>query len=226
LDGLEPVPRTAYAGCMTNIISPFISIIRCRSTAHRLILLAILLQSSPVFAAITLSVQGKYASTSQALNTSYTRGGGGSLELDLGSYFRVGFTHQQDRTDRLSYVPRSADPAPTDYQKIQVTERSSMSSVDLSLILFATEMFVPYIFGGIALQQVATEYTIDDVYIGEQKGGGGAPTGGIGFVIRMGQRFSIRATNRWIPGERQETPYVEKSKVLDSQTTVGVSFKI
>ena len=177
-------------------------------------------------AVASFTLSGRAGSSTAPLLASSTRSGSGTVDFDLGQYFRLGFTYQQDYTTKegMTKVVDNGETKYTDY-----SERSmfTMKSVDLTIILYQGDVFIPYIFGGVARIESKTKI----VYAEKEPENNESvapivPTGGAGFGLRLNKQFTLKFSNRWMPGVQQTAPDGKQEAVVDSQMQVGVSYSM
>lgn len=185
--------------------------------------------SDRALAFMSFSLSGKVGSSTIPLQNSETRSGSGTIDFDMGQYMRLGFTYQQDYTTKEGYTLISkADPdLESSYTKYSERSIFTMKSIDLTLILYSGELFMPYIFGGVARIETQTKLITDDgdpqytTSIAPM-----VPTGGAGFGLRLNKQFTLKFSNRWIPGTRQLKPLGKTEPVVDTQMQVGISYQL
>lgn len=180
-----------------------------------------LTERAAAVASFTLS--GKMGSSTVPLQNSSTRSGSGTIDFDLGQYFRLGFTLQQDYTTKDGYAKKSDEV----YRRYSERSLFIMKSVDLTIILYNGDLLIPYIFGGVARIESQTKV----VYDGEEPDTNTSvvpmvPTGGVGFGLRLNRQFTLKFSNRWLPGTKQIDPEGKPEGVVDSQMQVGITYQL
>ena len=97
------------------------------------------------------------ASTSNVpMQTNESQAGSGSLAVDLGQYIRIGLTHKQEFQVSSGYKDTSeADTTsttetPANYVEVASRTHVVSNSLDLTLILYEGQIFLPYLtIGGV-----------------------------------------------------------------------------
>lgn len=185
------------------------------------ILALVLLCSSPAFAGVYLGIDGAYGKSHLGLLTKETGSIGGSITIDLGANLRLGFKHKQEQSVTKGYVEDDASPNTyhTYREKMQVVANAG----NLILVLYNGEVFTPYIFAGFALKMYQIEVEKDGLVSTTSITVPG-PNGGVGLLIRMSQRFSLKATHTLSIGVQQDAVTGKSEQTLDSETDVGIQY--
>ena len=182
-----------------------------------------LAERAEAVASFTLS--GKVGSSTIPLQSSETRSGSGTVDFDMGPYLRLGFTYQQDNTIKDGYKKSATDSS--QYNRYSEQSTFVMRSVDLTIILYNGELLIPYIFGGVARIESQTKVVSDNEEPEFNKSVVPiVPTGGAGFGLRLNKQFTLKFSNRWLPGTRQLDPVAQPESVIDSQMQVGISYQM
>ena len=175
-------------------------------------------------AGIAIGANAKIESSTQEYSTEKSVTYGGTVEASLGVIFRVGYTLQIEDSKKDTYPYPDDDPNLRYY----VRQQNTTHSIDLTMILYPGDVFVPYVFGGI--QKHYVKYTIIDY-----KSGASAeikspmppnPTGGFGFGMRFSRQLMLKFSNRWVPGHSRVPGEPKAKNVLDTEQTIGLSFEI
>lgn len=151
----------------------------------------------------------------------------GSVAVDLATYFRLGLTHRQAVNKRKGYVLTSEDPENPQFVYRFDEVVSYANSVDLTIILYAGELLIPFLKVGI----VKKDYVITAAAENEEVATSTysqppVPNGGIGLGIRLNRNFSLKISYTVSPGLHQQIPGGEQSPILDTYTSVGLSYNI
>jgi len=154
-----------------------------------------------------------------------TRSSSGSagFSFDLGTYFNIGLTYR----NQYSYIKGYEQDEDT--KEIQYSETKmnlSSYSLDLSIILYPGDVFVPYVFGGLVIKNLSSrkEFPNSPPIIRDGKG---IPDwqGGAGVGLRFSERFTLKYSRTWTPGTKLLKDGTAQ-RVTDYYQTFGLSYKI
>lgn len=175
------------------------------------------------------------ASQSNAgLQTHSSNGGSATIASDLGRYVRLGYTHRQDIQRSKGYVGETEDDC--DFSKEDSLARCldydsnthiMSNSVDLTLILYEGDVFVPFLMGG----AVVKTYTYQSSKAGEivtkvgPKSTPPLPNLGIGMGIRLNREFSLKLSYTASPGYVY-TPDGKSRSAWDKNTSLGLTYQL
>lgn len=202
---------------------------------------------STVFGA-TLSLRAQaavYVSGSISTSTSNvpfqtfeSRYGSGSLGIDLGRFIRLGYTHSQE----LSITDGFKNPGGQSQSrgdiisdKVDTCEscietRSSThvigNSIDLQIILFEGQLFMPYITGGAIVKLYRFENLESGQLTRNEGAVGPVPNLGAGLGIRLNKDFTLKLTYIASPGLAQTKGEELPHGVWDKRVTLGLSYQI
>ncbi len=183
-----------------------------------------LLASSAGFSAVHLTIQGSASNNNLGLQTHSSRSASGSVAVDLGQYVRIGVTHREALIEQEGYAQGEDDDT---YLFAKSTQYVTSNSLDLTLILYYGEIFVPYIMGGVVVKNYLVETNTEtEGKVQSRYSGSPVPNGGFGVGIRLNKDFSLKISYTVSPGIRQIDPDSEPESVLDSYTSVGVSYNL
>jgi hypothetical protein len=182
------------------------------------------LLASNSFGAIHLSLQGSLSKNYLGLQTHSSRSVSGSVAVDLGQYFRLGVTHREAFMEQEGYG--QTDDTNT-YVYAKTIQKVVSNSLDLTLILYYGDIFVPYVMAGVVVKNYDVETdSSTEGRVRQKFSGPMVPNGGFGLGIRLSKDFSIKLSYTASPGVKQETPEVEAKSVLDDYTSVGITYNI
>ena len=188
--------------------------------------LGMLLIGSSALGGINISIDGSASNYDMGLQNNKRSMVSGSFDIDVGSHFRLGYTHRLDTMKASGYKQ--------DYEtKLYYYEESrtdvASNSINLSLILYYGDLFIPYIQAGAVVK---------DYYMIEKSGGityvinpsesGPEPSAGAGLHIVLSKSFNLKLSYTVSPGVKIESPS-EPNKiltVLDSTTAMGIVYKM
>jgi hypothetical protein len=97
--------------------------------------------------------------------------------------------------------------------------------MDLILILYSGDVFTPFIFAGYVRKMYSTSIKDAKGSIISYSYPSDGPQGGVGFEVRLSQAFSLKTTYTMSNGY-SIVPGGELRRTLDSNTQVGISYKI
>jgi hypothetical protein len=159
----------------------------------------------------------------------------GSLAFDLGDYFRLGYSYRQELSitsgyteakDESGVVSKDAAGDAT-YVKFLNMSRVTSQSVDLTVVLYAGEIFMPYVFVGV----VNKNYEIDNQIEGQpieriRLPMPASPNGGVGMGIRLNQKFSLKMSYTMSQGFKQLPGQIDPERTIDTYTQVGITYSL
>ncbi len=198
-------------------------------TVFRILLtsvMASLLMASPAYAYLSFGLAGSGSTTHGGWEVKDEMSASGTISLDLGSYFRIGYTHRQSREQKDGYKFTSTSSGQIGYYEFQSNVRTIANSVDLTLVLYQGELLTPFIFGGIACKKYlvksldlngTTQYEVPDCPV---------PNGGFGLAFTLNQNFSLRFSRTYSPGQVYSPTGEKPRNVLDSYSQVGITYKL
>ena len=199
--------------------------------------------AAPAQAAVYLtgSVAGSTSNIEyQTYQSQYARA---SLAVDLGHYLRLSYSYSLENSNNNGYTdPRTDDELksanatrananndPTDDNNlVAYSTRSHVvgNSVDLQVVLYEGDIFIPYIMGGVIYKTttVVTEQDGKDPQVSQ--GGGLGPNLGAGLGIRLNRAFTLKLSYIASPGATRQPGDAEKKKVWDKKVTLGLSYQL
>ncbi|MEI8027048.1 MAG: hypothetical protein WCI18_11935 [Pseudomonadota bacterium] len=182
--------------------------------------------ASVSYAGVDIGLDGSASNYDMGLQNNKRSMISGSVDVGLGNYFRLGFTHRVDTMTASGYKQDSASKLY--YYEESRTDVAS-NSLNLSLILYYGDLFIPYIQAGAVVK---------DYYMIEKSGGvtyvinpeqsGPEPSAGAGLHIVLSKEFNLKLSYTVSPGVKIQSPSEPQkvTAVLDSTTAVGVVYKI
>ena len=183
------------------------------------------LAAPSAFGAFHFTVQGSATDSHFGLQTQASRSASASIATDLGVYFRLGITHREDVSDQQGY---SAKDDGSGYYFSKTRTNLSANSLDLTIILYYGELFVPYIMAGAIKKEYITEFTAESgEKIVSPTSLPPVPNAGVGVGIRINKDFSLKLSYTVSPGFVQNGPEdTEGRRVLDKVTSVGITYDL
>jgi hypothetical protein len=149
----------------------------------------------------------------------------------LGSYFRIGLTHREDISNQEGWAEDKG--AASGYAYSRTRQHLRANSVDLTLILYYGELFVPYLMAGAIKKQYVTEFSVaTDVDGAESRSSSSLelpvlPNFGAGLGIRLNREFSLKLSYSVSPGIVQNSPVdSDPRSILDKMLSVGISYDL
>lgn len=180
------------------------------------------LKPASLIAGVNISLSGSSGNSSIFLQTQKTVSGSISVSFDIGSYVQLGLTHQQATSNETGYTYDASQKA---YVYSETLTSTQANSLDLTLILYAGEIFTPYVKAGAVIKKYTIMYDQNE----DTKTTFPAPLGaqaGLGLSIKLNQKFSLNLSTTHSVGYRQETPNDSLKQVIDVSNSVGITFKI
>jgi hypothetical protein len=189
--------------------------------ARMLVIIALLVPTSS-FSAMHLSLSGSHSDSNAGLQKIQGGSLSGSVSFDLGSYFRLGYTHLQQLQSAAGYTQ---DADTKEYTAIKSKSHVVSHSVDLTAVLYAGEIFTPYVFVGMGVKSYNIENKEGDKPAEKISVAIPNPNGGAGMAVRLTQKFSLKLTYTVSPGVKQE-PNKPQESTTDSYAQVGIQYTL
>lgn len=181
------------------------------------------LTAMPASAVIYLSIGGSASQNNVPYSTYNSIAGSGSIAFDLGRYVRLGYTHRQEYQTTEGWAK---DEGSENYSEFFNLTHLTSNSVDLTVILYEGELFVPYLLGGGVLKTYRFESRKGDV---REKSDPltmpPVPNLGAGVGIRLNRDFTLKLSYVASPGYTQE-PDGEIRGTWDKYTTLQISYQL
>ena len=181
------------------------------------------LTAIPARAVIYFSIGGSASQNNVPLSTYNSVAGSGSIAFDLGRYVRLGYTHRQEYQTTEGWTKE--DNSDNYIEFFNLTHVTS-NSVDLTVILYEGELFVPYLLGGGVLKTYRFENRKADI---REKSDPltmpPVPNLGAGVGIRLNRDFTLKLSYVASPGYTSE-PNGEIKGTWDKYTTLQLSYQI
>lgn len=192
--------------------------------AFSALILCFLAPAPGLLAGVHFTLQGSFADNNLGLRTQDSRSASASVAFDLGTHFRLGVTHRQAMNTLEGY---GENEATGNYDYSKETTLVYANSLDLTIILFYGEVFVPYVQVGVVRKDFTITSSINQSPAQTAQGTIPlVPNGGLGMGIRLNQNFSLKLSYSLSPGVRQTHPSLEGEPVWDSYTSIGVTYNI
>jgi len=193
-----------------------------------ILLCALLLSAAEPAHAVVYFTLGGSQSQNNVGQSYLSRAGSASVAVDLGEYFRVGITHRQEFSENQGYVEYRTQKG--QYYLSPGTTHVVANSVDLTVILYNGDTFVPFIQGGLVRKDYDFEVTKEDesgqVIVEEgQATQGPVPSIGAGVGIKLNRNFSLKLSYVASPGY-VTMPDGELAAKIDTYTQIGITYQI
>lgn len=192
---------------------------------HAIWILGLLSLSSPAFAGMQLGLSGAWAQHHLGLETHTMQMGKASLSVDLGSYFRIGYSFSQTSQHIEGYEDEAEDGEDPIYVAFEQDVLMNSHSVDLFAILYAGSIMTPYIFAGGAMKYFVLEKRKVGRTPKRETGEEPSPNFGAGLSISITKSFAMKIANTWSMGVKK-TIDGEVGMARDSQFEVGISYSL
>jgi hypothetical protein len=178
--------------------------------------------SSSADAAMHVSLMGSHSQANAGYQKIESGSGSAGVAIDLGQYFRLGYTHRQELSATKGYKDKNDD---NQFVYFESLTHITSNDVDLTLILYAGDIFTPFIFAGVGVKHYVIDMVEADgtrehndfVYPG--------PQGGAGMSIRINQKFSLKLTYTMSPGV-SKLPGEKEQGTIDNYTQIGISYTL
>jgi hypothetical protein len=173
------------------------------------------------YAGMHISLDGKHSESNAGYQKIVSGAASAGLSFDMGGYTRLGYTHRQEVDSTTGYQVNSAGTGFVYFKKSSLV---TSNSIDLTLILYAGDLFTPFVFGGVVSKQYATRIADSDgveSYSYPDMG----PQGGAGLGIRLSQKFSLKVTYTMSKGVAA-IPGQQAQETIDSYTQAGISYEL
>ena len=188
-------------------------------------LMSISILSTPCLAGVHFSIKGSAISSNYLLQSQNKDALSGSVDVDVGSHLRVGLTHRVEQSSSEGYE-RDCSDCPYYFQKAKTY--STANSVDLTVILFYGQLFLPYLKLGIVKKDYVYRTEVAGVTSETPVSMPEVPNAGAGVGIKLSRRFSLNLSYTRSPGYLLRDPEDAKSAylVMDSYASVGISYQM
>ncbi|MCX6119893.1 MAG: hypothetical protein NT027_20350 [Proteobacteria bacterium] len=176
------------------------------------------------YAAVHVSLSGSKSDSNAGYQKISSGSVSGGVSFDIADYVRLGYTHRQETSSASGHkYDETKKGTAEEYLAFTSDSHVTAHSVDLTLILYAGEVFTPFIFGGISLKNyeiLNREQGKEDERINIMLPPG--PSGGVGLSISMTTKFSLTLKHTMTEGYKQ-LPGQEAEKTIDAYSQVGIS---
>lgn len=188
-----------------------------------LVLFVNLIPSDRIFANVHFTLKGTLSDSNYGLLTQANHAASASIEFDIGNYLRLGVTHRQARGLSEGYY----EVVKNLYEyRISKTQELA-NSLDLSVILYYGEIFVPYLQVGLVKKDyVIAQNQSDGSVLKDSISLPPIPNGGFGIGIRLNRNFSLKLSQTFSKAIKIPYPNAEPIPALDTYSSVGISYSL
>lgn len=196
---------------------------RCLGGGLFAILAGILVASQSAFGVVYFTLGGSQSQNNVPYQTYVSRAGSASVAVDVGEYFRVGYTHRQEFSNNYGYKASTNDPSL--YSEFLSQTKVVSNSVDLNIILYAGDLFIPYLSAGAVVKSYSSEMSSIDGTESSRITLPPAPNLGGGVGVRLSRSFSLKLSYMVSPGVRQEPGGIQEG-ILDTYSQLGITYQL
>ena len=182
---------------------------------------------------VSVGISGNSSSTHSGLEQSSDTSLSASVSFDLGSHFRIGYTHRQSWEKKSGLkIFDSNDGVSVSLENFSETTLSTIKSLDLTIVLYQGQLIVPFVFGGIAWKSYdVSEYSDTKGYRSYSPETDPVWNAGGGLAITLSERFSLKVSKSFSPGkvytfDSEQNAIVSARRVTDAYTQVGITYKL
>lgn len=174
-------------------------------------------------AMVYFTLGGSQSRSNVPYQTYVSRAGSASVAMDVGPFFRVGYTHRQEFSNNTGY--RALVSLPGYYGQYVSQTRVISNSIDLNMILFAGDLLIPYLSAGAVVKSYSSSVETLEGNDSDSFKLDPVPNLGAGVGIRLNREFSLKLSYTVSPGKKQE-PGGEREETLDNYTQLGVTYQL
>ncbi len=176
-------------------------------------------------ATIRLGIAGSQSKSHLGLQELTSVSGKGSISFDIGSYVRLGYSYAQAFQHQEGYENKADEGEPKELVYREQDIRQISHSINLFIVLYAGEIFTPFIFGGGGIKRYIIDTNEEGADPDHKDVTIPSPSGGAGLSIALSQNFSMKLTHTSSLGMSEDVNGKEASEI-DTQFDVGLSYKI
>ena len=196
-----------------------------RGFASRIALLvfAAVAFSQSAFAVVYFTLGGSQSQNNVPYQTYVSRAGSASVAVDMGEYFRIGYTHRQEFSNNYGYKASTSDPST--YTEFLSQTKVVSNSIDLNIILYAGDLFIPYLSAGAVVKAYSSAFSSVDGTESAAITLPPVPNLGGGVGVRLSRSFSLKLSYTVSPGVRQEPGGIQEG-ILDTYSSLGITYQL
>jgi hypothetical protein len=184
--------------------------------------LALLMYTQSAMGGVQITLGGSHSQANAGYQKIESGAGSAGVSLDLGEYFRIGYTHRQELSSTTGYQLKEASKQ---YVYFRSLSHVTANAVDLTMILYGGEIVTPFVFAGITVKHYSTDMQEADGTREHMELSYPGPQGGAGVGIRLNQKFSLKLTYTASQGSSQ-IPGQQGELKTDTYTQVGISYAL
>lgn len=182
-----------------------------------------LLTSQSAYGVVYFTLGGSQSQNNVPYQTYVSRAGSASIAVDVGEYFRIGYTHRQEFSNNYGYKVSASDPSV--YTEFLSQTKVVSNSVDLNIILYAGDLFIPYLSAGAVVKSYRSDMSSVDGTETASITLPPVPNLGGGVGVRLSRSFSLKLSYMVSPGVRQEPGGIQEG-ILDTYSQLGVTYQL
>tara|TARA_B100001094_G_scaffold323815_1_gene375344 strand:+ start:240 stop:848 length:609 start_codon:yes stop_codon:yes gene_type:complete len=186
-----------------------------------------LTSQTEAFGTINFGISGAGSENNVGLEKHKSTSLSGSINLNLGSFFRIGYSQRQAFEDRGGLKTSQLDDGSIVYYEFKEKVQTITNSINLTLVLYNGRVS-PYIFGGVARKDYEITNAVSNLLYTKNATLYPVPTYGVGASIFVSRHFNFKMTQTWSPGVKitiKDNAEVEEP-ILDSYLQVGINYAI
>ncbi len=202
-----------------------------------LVVAALASAATPAFSAIYLTGSVSASSANAGLMSYDSRGGSASVAIDMGRFMRLGLTHRQQFQESRGVVGKDENSCSSDAVVDKTTAEGDCleyeskthvvaNSIDLTVILYDGQVFVPFLLGGAVVKTYSSETKkegLEDTVVKPTQIGP-VPNVGGGMGIKLNKEFTLKLTYQASPGVVILSDGTTR-RVWDKDTSIGLSYQ-
>ena len=145
------------------------------------------------------------------------------MAVDMGEYFRIGYTHRQEFSNNYGFKTSTTDPST--YTEFLSQTKVVSNSIDLNIILYAGDLFIPYLSAGAVVKTYYSAFSSIDGAESASITLPPVPNLGGGVGVRLSRSFSLKLSYTVSPGVRQEPGGIQEG-ILDTYSSLGITYQL
>lgn len=179
--------------------------------------------SQSAFAVVHFTLGGSQSQNNVPYQTYVSRAGSASVAVDMGEYFRIGYTHRQEFSNNYGFKVSTTDPST--YTEFLSQTKVVSNSIDLNIILYAGDLFIPYLSAGAVVKAYSSAFSSIDGTESASITLPPVPNLGGGVGMRLSRSFSLKLSYTVSPGVRQEPGGIQEG-ILDTYSSLGITYQL
>jgi hypothetical protein len=179
--------------------------------------------SQSAFGVVYFTLSGSQSQNNVPYQTYVSRAGSASMAVDMGEYFRIGYTHRQEFSNNYGFKTSTTDPST--YTEFLSQTKVVSNSIDLNIILYAGDLFIPYLSAGAVVKTYYSAFSSIDGAESASITLPPVPNLGGGVGVRLSRSFSLKLSYTVSPGVRQEPGGIQEG-ILDTYSSLGITYQL